>query len=375
MSRPSSTSTSRLKRAATAAVALALGGLAGVFGLELALRVAPIHAGMAYRSVDQASPVMLGVPGRHWVHSVGWTLFNPRTGRLNNLGFNDPQTYTGTGPVTAVLGDSYVEGLAVPYAETLQARLRRRVGDCTRVYGFGVSGTAPSDYVSYLHWARQRLNVRDAVVVLSDGDLWEATAPRPGMHHFVRRADGTVTLERTDRAGTTPLRDAINASKLFRYVHGNLGFNPVARLSEAFAKPAPDQEPAPVAWVVDAFLERLQAELPPSRVTLVIDADRESIVEAREPEYGPERALLIAKARARGFTVVDLDPAFRAHQARAGRKVDFSPLDGHWNGLGHQIAADNVAAAWTLSGRGPACAGDASAAALTKVSNPGPPRL
>ncbi|NEX93996.1 hypothetical protein [Caulobacter sp. 17J65-9] len=347
---------SRIRRVAAAGLAAALGMFAAVLGLELVLRVAPIHAGRQAQTVDAHNPVMLGKPGHKWVHSVGWSLYNPRAGRLNNFGFNDPQTYTGSEPVTAVLGDSYVEGLAVPYPQTLQARLRRRVGDCTRVYGFGVSGAAPADYVSYLHWARQRLNVQDAVIVLSDGDLWEATAPRPGMHHFVRRADGTVTLERTDRAGTTPLRDALNSSNLFRYVYGNLGFNPVARLSEAFVRPAPEAEPAPVDWVVDAFLDRLEAELPAGRVTLVIDADREAIAEAREPEYGPERALLIAEARRRGLTVVDLDPAFRAHQARAGRKVDFSPLDGHWNGLGHQIAADNVAAAWTLNGRAPACA-------------------
>jgi hypothetical protein len=58
-------------------------------------------------------------------------------------------------------------------------------------------------------------------------------------------------------------------------------------------------------------------------------------------------------ARRRGFTVVDLEQPIREHYGRGGRKLDFTPLDGHWNGLGHKLAADNVAAAWKRAG-GPA---------------------
>jgi hypothetical protein len=354
-----------VKRAAVAAGALALGLLAGAGLLELALQPLPVHRGIAFQAVDESNPVIRGVPGHKWVHSVGWTLFNPQQGRINNLGFNDPQTFEAGPPVMAVLGDSYVEAMAVPYPETLQGRLRSAVGDCARVYSFGVAGSAASDYPAYLHWAKQHLNVQSAVVVVTLTDLVEGTGPRPGGTWFARQPDGTVELERVDRPAASRLTKTLNASKLYRYVHVNLGFDPVERVKEALAKPAPEPEgeqpPQDHRWTAPAFLDALEAELPAERITLVLDADREAIFNGDEAWTSPEDELLKTEARRRGFTVVDLEQPIRDHYGRGGRKLDFTPLDGHWNGLGHKLAFETVTAAWRRTGFPAACAKDGRA--------------
>ena len=55
------------------------------------------------------------------------------------------------------------------------------------------------------------------------------------------------------------------------------------------------------------------------------------------------------RARARGITVLDMQPVFLAHHAVHGRRFDFAD-DGHWNGLAHALAAEAIAATPAFQG-------------------------
>jgi hypothetical protein len=50
------------------------------------------------------------------------------------------------------------------------------------------------------------------------------------------------------------------------------------------------------------------------------------------------REYLMQRARAGGFQVVDMQPPFIAAHTRTHQIFEY-PEDGHWNGLGHGIAA------------------------------------
>jgi hypothetical protein len=63
----------------------------------------------------------------------------------------DPSTDT---PLMAVIGDSYVEALMVPYEQTIQGRLSQRVPSHNRVYSFAASGAALSQYLAYAMYAK-----------------------------------------------------------------------------------------------------------------------------------------------------------------------------------------------------------------------------
>ncbi|NEX93997.1 hypothetical protein [Caulobacter sp. 17J65-9] len=358
--------------------AAALGAALVMVGLELTLRLAPAGGGVLFRRVDAANPVLRGAPGSVWVHSLGWSFFNPHRGRLNNEGFNDPQDYVRGAPVIAVLGDSYVEATTVAYADSLQARLRGALAPCPRVYSFGRSGANPADYVAYLRWAQRRYDVAGAVVLISAGDLEEAATPREGGNYYVRADDGAHRIAVMNYAGPGPLHHAVNASSLARYLLNNLQFNPITA-SHALGRTSAPSRPvhADRDWIVPAFLADLRASLPPERVTLVFDADRRAIADGAAPAYPPERARMIADARLSGFTVVDLDPAFRNQRARDARKVDYAPLDGHWNALGHQVAAAAVVDAWRAAGswrHAAACPGPQFASPSDATHAPSGPR-
>jgi hypothetical protein len=47
------------------------------------------------------------------------------------------------------------------------------------------------------------------------------------------------------------------------------------------------------------------------------------------------------KAGALGYEVIDLDPWFFARHGRTGARFEFT-RDGHWNSVGHEVAAEAV---------------------------------
>ena len=120
--------------------------------LEVVLRFMPVSTGLASMPVNAASPVFHFTPNRLYVYSHGWQMERVRRGRANNEGWIDAQDYRrdDPSPLLAVIGDSYVEGLMVPEADTVQARLARTLAGKLRVYSFAASGAPLSQY---LIWA------------------------------------------------------------------------------------------------------------------------------------------------------------------------------------------------------------------------------
>jgi hypothetical protein len=84
----------------------------------------------------------------------------------------------------------------------------------------------------------------------------------------------------------------------------------------------------------------------PECTVLLLDADRYALYDARAaatPKDDPEvRRQLIEHGRALGYRVVDLGPLFAAEYARTRLKLDYWPVDRHWNKRGHTVAADAV---------------------------------
>jgi hypothetical protein len=97
---------------------------------------------------------------RNFTYSSDWQFSIVNRGRTNNFGFINPQNYDSASgpPLLAVVGDSYIEALMVPFENTLQGRLARIVGLRGRVYSFGVSGAALSHYLAEAELARLRFH-------------------------------------------------------------------------------------------------------------------------------------------------------------------------------------------------------------------------
>ena len=108
-----------------ALIALALGVSGTLLVFEIALRFLPVRGSLETQPVDAPHPILHFKPNNDVVFSLGWNFQIVNKMHVNNYGFVNDQDYDprATSPLLAVIGDSYVEAVQVPYRETLHGRL------------------------------------------------------------------------------------------------------------------------------------------------------------------------------------------------------------------------------------------------------------
>ena len=363
------------------ALAVLIGVLVPLGCLEVLLWSLPVYGGTRTLPVDADNPVVRFQPHREFVWSRDWDFSIVNRVRVNNFGFVSDFDYDphAADPLLAVIGDSYVEALMVPFGQTCAGRLAAALAGRARVYAFGVSGAPLSQYLAFAEYVRDTFRPAGLAIVVIENDYDESLrkyARWAGMHQFVERSDGRLVLERNDfEVGL--LRRLARKSALMRYLVGNLDVGAqIGKLiggavasgegggrsgGRANGSPAaapdgsparePAREPARVAdakRAVDAFLDRLPAAsgLEPDRIAFVVDGLRAYVYAEREPQgetYGDVmRRYFMANAVRRGYETIDLHPAFVAHYETHRRRFEW-PQDFHWNALGHEVCFDAVA--------------------------------
>ncbi|MCS6854726.1 MAG: hypothetical protein NZ523_08245 [Elioraea sp.] len=355
-----------LRRLVVAGLALALPLVLLLLAAELALRALPVASGMRAQPVNEASPVFRFAPDRDFVYSVGWNFALVHRGRTNNEGFvsDIPYDRADRRPLLAVVGDSYVEAAMVPWAETLQGRLHAAAQPHAKVYSFGAAGSPLSQYLVFASHAARAWGAEAIVIPIIGNDFDESLArysPGRGFHLFVETAGG-LELQRFDWQ-PSPVTQLVRHSALIRYVHFNLGASGVINrvrwrlagvdLPRGFVgNVAAEVEPERLALserAIDRFLELLpeMTGLSPSRVLFLLDGRRPHLYEPHtlsatdDTYFARMRRSFAAKAEARGFGVIDLEPLFMAEHSRNGRRFEFA-VDAHWSGEGHRVAAEAV---------------------------------
>ena len=351
--------------------ALVLGSLLlTLLAVEGVLRLLPIASALPVEPPTAENPIQRYKPNTPATWSMGWDLQFVVHGRSNRQGWladhdYDPQATT---PLVAVLGDSFMEALRVPFAETLAGRLGERLGRRGRAYVFAQSGSPLSQYVAYARHACEVYRPQKLVVSIVGNDFDEsvfAHRKRDGIHHLHPRADGGFDWRLTPLSPPSLAERIARNSALALYIARNLNvsgglgwFRPTAAnaappMPTFVGNTASAAHPARVAegeGVIDWFL----AELPRAGcvsvddIVLTVDTIRpelyagDAALEAVRPSYfGLMRAKLIEKARGLGFRVVDTEPPFKASFARDGRRFDF-PNDLHWSSHGHAVATAAV---------------------------------
>lgn len=338
-----------------------LGMLATLALAEGLLRLLPVQDGVFAAEADPRWPVQHWVPDRDYTWSSGWHFANLVRGRVNGRGYVAPFEYTTGTRVVAVLGDSYIESLMNPYDSTLQGRLPALLPDRPVVYNFGIAGSALPDYLGLAPLVTRDFKVEKLVVLVGEGDFVEAFQPPPGHFTWGEAPDAAPRLLPDVRRDA--VRRFVRGLALVRYVRGNLRLTTAAlfksRPSHVVPTCAPQTLRADDPLRIQAYVDQLPAAwgLQPRDVVLLFDDES-----ARQRLYGASPttpgqradcatrdslalAELATRARAAGLHVVELAPLFEAAWRQTGRRVDHSPLDWHWNGDGHAVAAQAVAAA------------------------------
>jgi hypothetical protein len=333
---------------------------------EIVLRCLPVAWAPLVEPPTAAHPIQRYTPNTRFTWSRGWTFDGVVRGRSNAQGFLADVDYdaAATTPLVAVVGDSYIEALRVPFADTVTGRLQAMLGRHGRAYAFAQSGVPLSQYVAYARHACEVYRPERLVVTVVGNDFDEslyAHRQRDGIFHLYPRPDGSFELRLTPLAapgfGTRILRH----SALALYLARNVGepnavdwFRPepadapggyVGQTAAAADPVRLDEGRRVIAWFLDALPQAACLQTPD--IVLVVDAARPelydpvSLAETRTSYFGAMRARLMSDARARGFKVVDLEPAFLAAHAADGRPFEW-PNDAHWNAHGHAVAAAAV---------------------------------
>lgn len=338
---------------------------------ECVLQLLPVDSGRRTLPVTAQDPVYRFTPNKPFTYSRDWDFRLVNTGRVNNAGFVNDADYDqhATSPLLAIVGDSYVEALMVPFGSSISGRLAAAAASQGRVYSFAASGAPLSQYLVWADHARRTYRPNALVVVVIGNDFDESLLVyknAPGLHYFVPDASGRLELQRVDYVPST-MRQILTHSALVRYLYLNLQipWRIEAITSSAWAyltgvvtptvhyvaNTSADTDAERVTRsraAVDAFLDRLPTAsgLRPEHVLLVVNGlqDPSQIGDAAVSTsyFATMRTYLIDNARARGFEVADMAPIFAAHYAAGGVRIDNWPDDEHWSALGHRLVADAV---------------------------------
>ena len=329
--------------------------------LEGVFRLLPVSRPPYLLPVSAQTPVTHFQPNVDYRYSAGWNFAIQSRKHSNNYGYVNAADYQAaeTTPLMVVIGDSFVEAHEVDAgksaAEVLHARLLGR----GRVYSIGLSGSALSQYLAFAEYARDTFRPRAMVFIVIGNDFDESLLKYksdPRLHYF----DEAGELQRIDYE-LSPARKLLRHSAFVRYVMFNLiADRRVEQLVRSLRRPGAETylDATPKAqWrrvpgskrAVEYFLQQLpvRAGLDNSAILFVLDGLRpalyseDTLPEAERSAQGFMRRHFTAQARARGYEVLDMQPAFVSRHRQDGSRFEF-PSDNHWNALGQQLVADAI---------------------------------
>src|SRR5215831_7875023 len=222
-------SASRLRYFVFALVTVSLTIVLCLGSAEVVLRFLPVPSGLRTQPVDAKNPVFHFTPDRNATFSRGWDFEMVNHRRVNNVGWVNDQNYKKDDktPLLAVIGDSYIEALMVPYDKTAYGRLAKELDGRLRVYSFGASGAALSQYLIWANHAVREYGARAVVINVVGNDFDESHVSHglgPGFWLYAPDGDGTLRLRLNDYDPgwvITILRE----SALARYLILNLKFH------------------------------------------------------------------------------------------------------------------------------------------------------
>lgn len=325
------------------------------------MRLAPVSSPPYLLPVSAANPIPRYQANVEYPYSWGPDFELVTAKRSNNYGYAHAADYRpeATTPLLVVIGDSFVEAQQVDAGKSAPELLHARLKDKGRVYSIGVSGAPLSQYLVFADYARRTFRPGAMAFFVIGNDFDESLLKyksEPRFHYFAER-DGGFELQRVDYE-LSEAKKLLRRSAFLRYLMYNLSAG--ERLKALLGGPAPrsyaELEPAALESrvrdserAVDYFFERLpgMSGLEPGRVLFVLDAVRpaiyaqETLEEARSGYHERMRRYFAARAAARGYAVIDMQPVFIERHRSDGARFEFR-TDRHWNELGHRLVADEV---------------------------------
>ncbi len=324
---------------------IALGCLSMILALEIILRMLPVSTGFGYQTTTLAEPV-LRATFPIVKHSLDWRFYQSQIRKINNYGFADDADYApNTNPI-AVIGDSYIQSLMLPYSDTLQGQLGTLLDRKNRpVYSFGVPGYSFAGYIGSAEYVSKTFQPEFFVFLLTAGDIADSLSTKTAGSYFLNSRNLELNFEPSTPSRTNKL---LLQSSLLRYLNLHLHFNPFSILTQ-FLPPettVPIKSPD-LSQVSTRLLDYLEQKstVRADNTIFIIDCDRDKIYQQKpQPQTHPDNQLTLFAtiAQNRGYTVIDTLPLFSSQYQQSRRRLDFKPIDMHWNSAAHKLVAETV---------------------------------
>ncbi|SDN14039.1 hypothetical protein SAMN05216517_108195 [Janthinobacterium sp. OK676] len=322
--------------------------LATVLVLEAILQCLPVSSGLRLENSDPQIPFRRYLAYQSYVYSYGWALNNARSGVINAQGASNSRDFK-DGAAVLVLGDSFVESLMLDYSDTMQGQLEHALGG--GVYAAGNSGNGLADTLAMARYYLPRVHPRTVVLFVDGSNLATLLEPAKRGHNQIEA--GPVGLHMVHTPYMEPkMKRVVSYSALARYCYYNLKLpdwlsSTLRRKSRPQAAPLPVRDTAALALVLDYYLTQLRAIEGSSKVQFLflVDGERGLLYDARkgEPSWQVgDRAFFLDRLKRHGYAAIDMQTVFARHWAAQRERMDFAPMDAHWNKVSHTLAAQQI---------------------------------
>jgi SGNH hydrolase-like domain, acetyltransferase AlgX len=324
--------------------------------LELIFQMLPVTTGFAYQPTKASEPALKAtVP--FVKQSLDWKFHQATTRKINEYGFPDDHHYLPNQQPIAIIGDSYVQSLTLPYIDTLQGQLGA-LQDKSKppIYSFGVPGYSLAGYIGTAESATKKFQPQMFVFLLTKGDITDSLLATKNVgSYFINSYK--LGLEFEPYTGASRTDNLMLKSALMRYLNYHLQLNPLSAfltLTGANAKASAGDRSIPAATtepnlvqLSNQLLDHLEQKTTAraNNTIFIIDCDREKIYEDKpQPQTSPDNQLtLFAQiAQDRGYKTIDTLPIFTRKYEQTHRRIDFTPIDPHWNRDANQLVAEAV---------------------------------
>jgi hypothetical protein len=301
-------------------------------------------------------------PNKTGIFTVGPAAELRKRWRTNNYGWNSEIDYTENAgrheKLIAIIGDSYIEAFSVNVNEALPAIIRRWAGDQVAVYSFGISGAPLSHYLHLARYVNQVFKPDVLVITVVHNDFDESLASvrrKPAFLQIIQENNGFKEIQPKPFANS-PLLRFCRTSATFRYLEINCQ---AARLFRKdfwvpqgvwAQKPvqfnanidpqAVRQQQQPIRLATEYLVQAFARENPDKKIIFLMDGPRRDIYrrDLKNSDVIWLNHLLQEVVQANQLECIDLTIPFSDHY-NDQREVLNCRADGHWNEVGHKVAA------------------------------------
>lgn len=316
---------------------------------EVILQILPVNSGLRKMPTSESNPSFRFVPNQEYTYSYGWALDNPRRGKINNDGYNNSKNMQDHAKVL-VTGDSYIESLMLGYSDTVQGKLDAVLDG--GVYAAASSGNGLADSLQVLNQYVPKIHPKNVVIFVEAQDVKTLLDVATRGHSYFRNIHDQIVVDHTAYQESS-VKQLLMHSAFIRYVFYNIKFPDwfSAKVSKFHGGKNVQLASSNERVTRDRCAEYYFSEVRKLsdkfgfRTIFLVDPDREKIYKNSDRDLGwgvGDRAWILKNIKKNNFTLVDLQPVFAEDWQKRRQQFDFQPIDGHWNKVGHGLAANEL---------------------------------